>query len=368
MLSKMQNLFEQGGKSGPGILEASEFIDICLQEGMHTVVSEQQCTPEFLFEMFQKIDVNNDGGLEWHEFVNYLLYSNMAQLSTGGNDRSQEYIYQPIASMNFSRMNSVNQITKIVYNKQDNCMFSSSMNGSFKVWNAVNLQHRQTVVVDNYSLSDICLCEHLQLLISCVVNGKLHFTRCDNLSLNPIHSESISTVPLCCTSWTEGTLRSVAHVAVGDDRGNIFVYVYPEGIDNMKRKKTYKYRVHSGWVTSMQYLHSLQVLASASADSTIVLYDLQRDRIAKKYEAHQQAVNALAYSSAYRTMYSVGAERLIYVWDPYSCVTMTNMVGHTAPITSVVVREEYNQLVVMLSIYTAYYIICHIHELVWCCR
>ena len=42
-----------------------------------------------LTETFNKIDVNNDGTLDWREFINYMLYSNMAQLSRDEDDRSQ---------------------------------------------------------------------------------------------------------------------------------------------------------------------------------------------------------------------------------------------------------------------------------------
>eukprot|EP00656_Telonema_subtile_P008030 TRINITY_DN13771_c0_g2_i1.p1 TRINITY_DN13771_c0_g2~~TRINITY_DN13771_c0_g2_i1.p1 ORF type:complete len:676 (+),score=136.71 TRINITY_DN13771_c0_g2_i1:304-2331(+) len=44
-------------------------------------------------------------------------------------------------------------------------------------------------------------------------------------------------------------------------------------------------------------------------------------------------------------MYSVGAERLVYVWDPYGCNTLTTMSGHTAHVVNIVLREEYSQVV-----------------------
>ena len=42
---------------------------------------------------------------------------------------------------------------------------------------------------------------------------------------------------------------------------------------------------------------------------------------------------------------SVGAERAVYVWDVYGCTTVTKMLGHTAPIINVTIREHFNQLV-----------------------
>ena len=47
-------------------MEVDEFIAAYKQMGIDDPVG--------LTEMFDKIDVNDDGTLEWREFINYMLY------------------------------------------------------------------------------------------------------------------------------------------------------------------------------------------------------------------------------------------------------------------------------------------------------
>ena len=298
-----------------------------------------------LYEMFQKIDVNNDGDMEWREFINYLLYSNIAQLSIHENDHSQEYLYQPIPSLVYNRKNTVRQMKRLILDEKNDVLISASMEGSFKVWNTQNLVYRQTVPVTTFALTDICASSVLTMIVSCAINGQIFFSRSDNLTLPPQHFEVIDTVPMCVTTWNEGVQQSTPWVAVGDDHGQIWIWCYLDGSENMKNRVSYRYVVHDGWVTQLKFIHNLQCLLSASADSTIVLYDLENRSIKKTYDAHNQAVNAFAHSSALRTVFSVGTERVVYVWDIYRCYTLTTMVGHQAPIVDVTIREQYNQVV-----------------------
>eukprot|EP00658_Telonema_sp_P-2_P001176 TRINITY_DN1044_c0_g1_i4.p1 TRINITY_DN1044_c0_g1~~TRINITY_DN1044_c0_g1_i4.p1 ORF type:complete len:1029 (+),score=255.57 TRINITY_DN1044_c0_g1_i4:133-3219(+) len=347
LLTNLEQVFQVGGIEGRGVLSSNEFVRACQAGGFFRIFAngDMKKSTEGMLELFQKIDVNNDGGMDWREVVHFLLNCNSAQVLAKEWDHSQEYVPRSLPALRYSRKNSAAQIQKMILIPKERLLVSSSADGSYKTWNSHTYALRQTVRISHSALNDINCSEHLDLLISASINGKIYFSRCDALNTSPVHHESIEHVPLCVTSWTDTlSARPVAHVAVGDDKGQVTVLVYPD-TSVMSNRKSYRYSVHSGWITRLEFIAGLQCLVTASSDSTIVLYDTEHRRPLKSYLAHNQAVNGFAYSNAHRTMYSVGAEREVYVWDPYGCNTLCTMKGHTAHVMNVMCRQEYNQVV-----------------------
>jgi len=202
-LATLESLFDKGGRQGAGGLEVDEFI-----KAMGIATGEND--PGELTEKFQKIDVNNDENLEWREYINYMLYSNMAQLSMHENDRSQEYIPKPLPTMTFHRNHTVMQIQKMRFiqndpsRPDDGVLVSTSKEGAFKVWTASNLAYKQSVQVGmgTFALTDIVPADKLKMLVVCSIEGGVSFYRFDNLNMRT-HREQISGVPLCCVTWVE---------------------------------------------------------------------------------------------------------------------------------------------------------------------
>jgi len=358
LLNELELVFAKGGRSGPGGLEVDEFIGAYKKLGIDDA--------SYFEEMFMKIDVNNDGILEWREFINFMLYSNMAQLSMHENDHSQEYIPRPLPSLTYHRDHSVMQMQRLRYIEQsstivssggsgkgekESVLISTSTEGSFKIWNASNLSLRQTVQVGNFCVTDVVGAEWLNMLVATSIEGAVSFYRFDNPNMR-MHRESLSAVPLCVTAWTDGgLLNTTQNIAVGDDCGGIHIWRYKNSdkLSSKEDRSYFHYRVHSNWITQIMYVPSLQYLVSASQDSKISLYNIATREEVRSYTAHAFGVNAFAYSTMYRTMFSVGAERVVYVWNVIGCTTVTKMLGHLAPIISVTIRENYNQLVTQSS-------------------
>ena len=85
------------------MLSADEFIQSCSDHGFNRIFLDGapteysildslragDCNTEALRELFKKIDVNNDGGMDWREVVHFLLNCNAAQLSAKEWDHSQ---------------------------------------------------------------------------------------------------------------------------------------------------------------------------------------------------------------------------------------------------------------------------------------
>jgi len=341
LLNELEIIFMKGGRAGAGGLEVDEFIAAYSKLGIDD--------PNYFEEMFQKIDVNNDGVLEWREFINFMLYSNMAQLSMHENDHSQEYIPKKLPMMNFHRNNTVMQLQRLRYIEKEGVLVSTSKEGSFRIWSESNLALQKTVQVGNFCVTDVVAAEWLSMLVCCSIEGTISFYRFDNLNMR-MHRESISSVPLCATAWCEGGSLAGAsqHVAVGADCGGIHIWKYSNS-DRLTERTDKYYKIHTNWVTQLMFVPSLQYLVSSSQDSKISLYNIASGQEVKSYTAHLYGVNAFAYSAMYRTMFSVGAERAVYVWNVIGCSTVTKMLGHTAPIISVTIRENYNQLVTQAS-------------------
>lgn len=67
---ELRELFEQADKDQGNTLDIDEFTEAfggVLGKGMN----EKQ-----LKQLFMKIDADSNGGVEWHEFMNYMLLEN----------------------------------------------------------------------------------------------------------------------------------------------------------------------------------------------------------------------------------------------------------------------------------------------------
>src|SRR5262249_51499399 len=72
---------------------------------------------------------------------------------------------------------------------------------------------------------------------------------------------------------------------------------------------------HTGYVYSVAFSPKGNMLASASADRTVRLWDIQTKREIATLKGHLNLVNSVAFSPDGRTLASASQDKTIWLWD-----------------------------------------------------
>lgn len=105
------------------------------------------------------------------------------------------------------------------------------------------------------------------------------------------------------------------------------------------------FRRHTDHVTQVQYIHGLSSLVTASLDSTLNVFDLERARLKRSFTQHKKAVYSFTWCAGSKVIASSGLERQIVLWSPYSRRSVASLYGHTSSVIKVDVNEDNNQLI-----------------------
>jgi len=92
---------------------------------------------------------------------------------------------------------------------------------------------------------------------------------------------------------------------------------------------------HSDIVLDLLSLDSLEILASASMDHTIRLWDMHTGKERKTLIGHTKGVRSLAYSPEYRFLVSAGFDYDALVWNPYVEKLILPLHGHNRLVPTV---------------------------------
>src|SRR5262249_36124571 len=72
---------------------------------------------------------------------------------------------------------------------------------------------------------------------------------------------------------------------------------------------------HDDMVTSVAFAPSGHLLASASNDKTILLWDVDKRRVLRSLSGHTDHVNSVAFNADGRTLASGGDDKTVRLWD-----------------------------------------------------
>jgi WD40 repeat protein len=259
-----------------------------------------------VIDMFRRVDVHSEGSISWEKFSNYLIEHCMAGRDEFTVDNIKTYEASPV--IDASKHETA--VEKLVYLEQVDAVVCMSHNSRrFRLYDPKRCTvrhdvpgHRGTVInccyVDAYSQiattsADMTIClwdsQHLGLRNRMSTKEVQLCLQWDPVS-NSLFSGSI-----------EGTMSrwDLSQMCLTDTRKVPSVSRTPASINDLLM------------------VQDVNLLASASADGTILLWDTATMRWRKQFKGHKKGTYSLAYSMDSHCLLTAGLDQEVYVWNPY---------------------------------------------------
>ncbi|KFZ17327.1 hypothetical protein V501_01790, partial [Pseudogymnoascus sp. VKM F-4519 (FW-2642)] len=97
---------------------------------------------------------------------------------------------------------------------------------------------------------------------------------------------------------------------------------------------------HRSWVRSVAFSHDSKLLASASYDNTVKVWDAATGTLQQTLEGHSGSVSSVAFSHDSRLLASASDDNTVKVWDAATGTLQQTLEGHSNAVSSVAFSHD----------------------------
>ncbi|GMI16999.1 hypothetical protein TrLO_g12132 [Triparma laevis f. longispina] len=324
-IATLRKAFEQNDDDGLSLAEFVHVMTSILDMG-HLMTADQFAAN--LIEFFDQVDINGDGAMEWDEFTSFIVEMGM-----------NEHDHQPDAISNYfftatkETGNHNAYVQDIRYHKNDTVTMFDFDSKQVRIYNSkMDLVH--TIISNS---GQVQCCEFL-------ASPNLYAISTNDLSVNFYDGHSYQVVKKFRTPNQNTTvirwIESEKLLFTGDTRGSIKAWDCQDMEEKFEMGMRDAYSaaggllsrralgLHRDIILDIIELEGLEVVASASIDRTIKLWDLPTGKLRRTLVGHKKGIRKITYSSEYRFLISVGFDFDVLVWNPYVANLILRLSDH----------------------------------------
>jgi len=301
----------------------------------------EQIIPEWMYdeaqlvsaivELFNQIDINGDGEMEWEEFTSFIVDSGLAE---NEHDPNAIQLYHPLPSSKWEdlSLHAMPIEHNYYFPSTDMIGVVEAQSQSLKLYTGRNCVYKTELRPGNNAT--VLAGHHMSILNQYVLtSSNLGCSFYDDKSMRLLKSFHTPTSQHCITSMYDTLYTSgVSGVIYAWDANKMEERHHLGGTGRDGRLLP---ESHQDMVMNLLPIPSLESLASASMDHTIRLWDSKSSRLRRVLSGHTKGVVSLAYSNEYRFMVSVGYDYDGIVWNPYVKNMILKLTGHTSSLCNV---------------------------------
>eukprot|EP01028_Stygiella_incarcerata_P005929 TRINITY_DN2443_c0_g2_i3.p1 TRINITY_DN2443_c0_g2~~TRINITY_DN2443_c0_g2_i3.p1 ORF type:complete len:1053 (+),score=260.96 TRINITY_DN2443_c0_g2_i3:311-3160(+) len=301
---EIPNLKREFDRFPESALSLTDFVRVVKEHLKGHIRSEAQIVSD-LCELFSEIDFNGDGSVEWDEFTTFLIES--AKVQHFSVNRIKEYSPIELADRYLDEV--VRNV--ICFDSWDRIVMCGR-NKRMTILHPGDLDHPLNVVDHGTAVLNAEYVKPFNYLITAASDMTIRVFDAQTLAMKKSMSETESQTSL---RWHPG-----GRLFSGSRLGSIGIWDL-EGVEKIGYLRdgipsSCEFSPHTDSVMDMCIIDRDDLLATASLDSRILLWDLGKGTISEELKAHTKGVQKLAFSKEFYFVASIGFENEAYVWIP----------------------------------------------------
>ncbi|CAE7594193.1 unnamed protein product [Symbiodinium natans] len=267
-----------------------------------------------VMDLFQHVDVHGEGAVSWEDVSNYFIEQGMS----GGD----EFTVDSIKTYEVSQVQDTSKhetpVEKLVYLEPiDSLVCLSRGSRSFRLYEPKRCTLKHMVPGHRGSVINCCYVDAWSQIATTAADMTICFWDSHLQLRNRLAAKDVQ----LCLQW-DNISRSLFSGAID---GTLSRW----DLNSMTLADIRKGN-HKKAINDLLMAQDINLLASASSDGSILMWDTATMKPKKTFKGHKKGTFSLAYSMDYHCLLTAGLDQEALVWNPYvERVPIFRLKGHT---------------------------------------
>ncbi|KAJ1457324.1 WD40-repeat-containing domain protein [Pelagophyceae sp. CCMP2097] len=304
-----------------------------------SILSSEHTQVRSLIELFNEVDVNGDGAVEWEEFTRFIVEKAALYQEQNAVEKIATYSHavdEPSRSRTNRHRHMIEKMVAIP--RKEWVAVAEGQSSRVQIYHA-----RTGEFAASFEASKVpgamCYVESEESLLLACSDKTLNLFKLQHGTALSKFVEAArwpSQETLTCLTYADS--QKVAYS--GSTDGTVRAW-------NLSSQRTVAtFKGHGDEV--MDLLHTpgqLDCIISASMDSTVRVWNAYTERQVTSLRGHTKGVSSLAYNAEHRFLVSAGFDHDAYVWSPFHNTLLHRLKGHRASLVGCHAVEDRHELI-----------------------